>query len=105
MNKTESYKEELSRSADWISFLYDHSNLPGPRANLELLWAVVDLGDQSLFHTCLEYDEEKAPSNTPGEFVATCGAAGLGRLVRDGHHKYYNLLKQLASDSRWSVRE
>lgn len=41
-------------------FLREHSNLPGPRANLELLWTVFELGDESFFARCLKFNEHVA---------------------------------------------
>lgn len=95
----------MAQSEDWIRFLLEQSNLPGPRANLELLWVVVARGDESFFNRCLEHDEQSAPTNTPGEFVAACGAAGIGKLICNGNSGYYKLLRKLASDTRWRVRE
>ena len=40
MNKTDTYRKQLNDSPDWIKFLADNSNLPGPRGNLELLAAL-----------------------------------------------------------------
>ena len=37
----------MAQSEDWIRFLLEQSNLPGPRANLELLWVVVAPGEMS----------------------------------------------------------
>jgi len=70
-----------------------------------LLWAASELGDEFFFNKCLEYTSDVASSNTPGEFIAACGAAGLGKLVSEGQHQYYDRLQLLASDDRWRVRE
>jgi hypothetical protein len=105
MSKIEFYKGELLNSDNWEQYLLDHSNLPGPRGNLELLQAVLELGDEPFFQSCLKYDESMAPTNTPGEFVATCGTAGLGKLVAEGKVEYFKQLKNLAADNRWRVRE
>ena len=50
-------------------------------------------------------DPVAAPPNTPGEFLATVGAAGLGRLVAEGKTGELTTLRRLAGDSRWRVRE
>jgi hypothetical protein len=105
MNKKDNYKKQLADSPDWIKFLADNSNLPGPRGNLELLAAFIEVGNESVFLDCLNYDELMAPTNTPGEFIATCGAAGIGMLIANGKEEYFTLLRKLASDSRWRVRE
>ena len=105
MSKVEFYKSELLKSNNWEQYLLDHSNLPGPRGNLELLQAVLELGDESLYKTCLTYTQTVAPTDTPGEFVATCGTTGLGKLIANGKSEYFDILKKQAADSRWRVRE
>jgi len=105
MNKTETYKTALPEIQDWIEYLKENSNLPGKRGNLELLQAVVQLGDESFFNKCLSYNETMAPTNTPGEFVACCGIAGIGKIIADGKDAYFDTLKKYSSDARWRVRE
>ena len=105
MNKSNFYKNEFLEASNRIQYVLDHSNLPGPRGNLELMFAVQDVGDELFFKKCLEYNELKAPTNTPGEFVATCGTAGLGKLIAEGKTEYFKQLKILAADNRWRVRE
>jgi len=89
----------------WIPFLLAESGLPGPRSNLELAQAVADEGNTVIFHQLLAYGPESAPTNTPGEFLAVCGAVGLGKLLTEGQYTYFTELRQLASDPRWRVRE
>jgi hypothetical protein len=105
MNKIQSYRTELRQRPDCDEYLLAESHLPGPRGNLELLYAVVEEGepDQLLRYAAL--NAEQAPTNTPGEFLAACGTAGLGRLLAEGRHEYLPTLRSLASDSRWRVRE
>ncbi|MGD2034505.1 MAG: hypothetical protein PVF73_05575 [Bacteroidales bacterium] len=105
MNKTEQYKTILADIQDRISYLKENSNLPGKRGNLELLEAIVQLGDESFFNECLTYDEITFPTNTPGEFVACCGITGIGKIIANGNDTYFGLLKKYSSDSRWRVRE
>lgn len=105
MTKIESYKEELSGTQDWIQYLHDNSNLPGPRANLELMRAAVDVADETFIKQCVAFDEYVAPTNSPGEFVAMCGVVGLGKLISQGKLEYYSQLRMRASDLRWRVRE
>ena len=69
MNKSNFYKNEFLEASNRIQYVLDHSNLPGPRGNLELMFAVQDVGDELFFKKCLEHNELKAPTNTPGEFV------------------------------------
>jgi hypothetical protein len=105
MRERDQHIDNLNRSENWIDYLKEKSGLPGKRANLELLKIVADLGDENFFTSCLKFDENIAPTNTPGEFVAMCGVTGLGKLINDGNTKYYNVLKEFASDNRWRVRE
>lgn len=105
MKERDQHIDNLNNTDNRIDYLKENSGLPGKRANLELLKIVTDLGDENLFISCLEYDENIAPTNTQGEFVAMCGMAGLGKLVTTGKQEYFRLLKKYASDNRWRVRE
>ena len=53
MNKSNFYKNEFLEASNRIQYVLDHSNLPGPRGNLELIFAVQDVGDD-LFFNALE---------------------------------------------------
>jgi hypothetical protein len=90
---------------DWEPFLLAESHLPGPRANLALLDAVVAEGTTERFHELLAHTPERAPTGTPGEFLAACGAAGLGESIARGERALWPELRALASDPRWRVRE
>jgi len=105
MSKVEEYRKALRALNDWDSFLLQESGLPGPRGNIELARAVADEGGEELFRRYLEYDEEKAPANSPEEFLAFCGVLGLGRLLAEGQTELLPILRQRASDGRWRVRE
>jgi hypothetical protein len=105
MTKKEYYQQELGLSDDWPAYLLEHSNLPGPRGNLELMYAFVEMGSERDFIPLLEYTPEKAPKNTPAEFLACCGTMGLGELVANGMKEYLPDLRRHASDPRWRIRE
>jgi HEAT repeats len=80
----------------WEGYLAEHSGLPGPRGNLELAAAVAE--------------EAPAPvlrryASSPDEYLAACGAFGLGRLLAEGDETAEGELRALAQDSRWRVRE
>lgn len=81
------------------------SRLPGPRANLELLAAAVEECSPDELRAWAALDLVAAPPNTPDEFLATIGAAGLGRLVAAGNTAELTTLRGLAGDPRWRVRE
>lgn len=105
MTKVDHYRQTLRTFEDWIPFLLAESGLPGPRANLELVQAVVDEGDEALFLRLLRYGPHEAPTNSPGEFLALCGVVGLGKLLAAGKSEALEMLRQLAADPRWRIRE
>jgi hypothetical protein len=103
--KIEQYREPLRSLQNWEPFLAQNSGLPGPRGNLELAQAVAMEGSKALFLQLLTYDPEQAPTNTPGEFLAFCGVAGLGTVLAQGERAMLPLLRSYAGDPRWRVRE
>lgn len=107
MNKNETYRAMLRMRTlhDWDAYLLRESHLPGPRSNLELAQAVADEGDAALFLRYIALDAAQAPQNTPAEFLAVCGAIGLGRLLVEGQLDKFPVLRQVASDPRWRMRE
>ena len=105
MPKLEEYREALRALDNWDSFLLQESGLPGPRGNIELARAVAEEGDEELFRRYLAYDEQRAPTNSPEEFLAFCGVLGLGRLLAEGRTERLTTLRDCASDGRWRVRE
>lgn len=105
MGRREEYRQALQGLQEWEEFLLDNSGLPGPRANLELLGAVADVGSTARFLRLLEYSPERAPGGSREEFLAACGAAGLGASIARGEEGLWEKLRALASDPRWRVRE
>ena len=105
MTKREAYAIQLQACSDWGAFLRAHSGLPGPRGNLELAQAAADAGTARQFREWLRQDPIRAPTNTPGEFVAVCGVIGHGRLLAEGRASACAVLRAAASDPRWRVRE
>ncbi len=94
MNKIEAYRATLRTLPDWDAYLLQESHLPGPRSNLELAQAVADEGDAALFERYIAIDAAQAPVNTPGEFLAVCGAIGLGRLLVEGRLEMFATLRR-----------
>jgi hypothetical protein len=78
------------------AYLREHSGLPGPRANLDLAQAAAEVGDEPTFGRWLA---------GPDEYLALCGAIGLGRLIAEGTHRLWPRLRAAAEDGRWRVRE
>jgi hypothetical protein len=96
------YLSELRSTPHTVDFLRTHSGLPGPRANLELVQAAADAGDEIAFREWIEFGSGDAPTD---EFLAVCGIVGLGRLVAEGHVDLVDGLRTHASDPRWRARE
>jgi hypothetical protein len=98
MGRQQEYTAELGRleRSAWPAFLTEHSGLPGPRANLELVAAVADAGELADFD---------ALTGTDDEYLVACGVVGLGKVLAHGRHRVERRLRGHASDSRWRVRE
>lgn len=110
MNKYARHRSDLQalRSEDeWTNYLLRESALPGPRANLELVAAAADEADPDLLRRLASLAPGEAPAGTAFEFLPVCGAVGLGRLLAEGTGGAgeVHMLRTLASDPRWRVRE
>jgi hypothetical protein len=105
MSKIAEYQTKLRSLADWDEYLLEESGLPGPRGNIELAQAVANEGNREHFQRYLAYGADVAPVNSPYEFLAFCGALGLGRLLAEGDIIILKTLRKLASDPRWRMRE
>jgi hypothetical protein len=101
MSKMDDYREKLKQLHEWIPFLKKESGLPGPRGNLELAHAVVQVGNKKQFEQLLSFE---AKENTPEVFLVFCGVLGLGRLAV-GKPTHFERLRGYASDPRWRIRE
>jgi hypothetical protein len=80
----------------WRAHLAAHSGLPGPRANLELARAAAEEAPPEVVRQLAGDDDE---------YLALCGAVGLGRLLAEGDPEAAPSLRRLAEDDRWRVRE
>jgi hypothetical protein len=105
MSKIAEYQEKLHRISQWDAYLLQESGLPGPRGNIELAQAVANVGDRDSFVRYLGFTADIAPINSPFEFLAFCGTLGIGRLLAEGDLSWFQVLRSLASDSRWRIRE
>jgi hypothetical protein len=96
MTKVDRYRRELADIPDWLPYLTENSNLPGPRGILELVAACGE-----------EATEERAEGlvATGDEFATVCGLVALGRLFGEGGERHLPVLHSHASDDRWRVRE
>jgi hypothetical protein len=105
MSRMDSYRETLKTTEDWDTYLQAESGLPGPRGNIELAQAVALEGRESQFTRWLTLNAERAPTNSPAEFLSFCGVLGLGHLVARGDREHVATLRLCASDARWRMRE
>ena len=96
MTRIDEYRSDLGRldRAAWPGYLDRHSNLPGPRGNIELALAFAELADLAL-------DDELIRSGD--EYRTFCGVLGLGATADDPDVQAR--LRQLAADERWRIRE
>lgn len=105
MTKSDEYRAKLRSLKEWDAYLLKESGLPGPRGNLELAQVVAEEGDRALFERYITYTADKAPTNSPYEFLAFCGVVGLGRLLAEGDRRLLDTLRLFARDPRWRLRE
>jgi len=105
MTKRETYRAKLRTLRNWDAYLLRESGLPGPRGNIELAQVVADEGPPELFRRYLSFTADKAPTNSPYEFLAFCGVVGLGRLLAEGDGGVLPTLRRFAADPRWRLRE
>ncbi len=102
MSRHDQYVAELAGASERIPFLRQHSGLPGPRGNLELVQAAADVGEESDFREWIVSGSGDAPTD---EFLVVCGLVGLGRLAAEGRSAIIDELRTYAADPRWRVRE
>jgi hypothetical protein len=112
---------ESGRAEDLIAYLVVGSNLPGPRANLELAGAFADTireytaadadDRRFLWNLCVELasvSPEDAPTNDPHEFIPFCGVRGIA-AIGSVSPVFVELallqLEEASVDPRWRIRE
>jgi HEAT repeat protein len=108
MSRLNEWRAALARLrsiADRKAFLLEHSGLPGPRGNLELLEAAYLDGDERLFASCRNYAPDLAPTNSAEVSWVMVGVAGLAKSYLAGTQSAMRSLREYASDPRWRVRE
>jgi hypothetical protein len=105
MSKIEDYRKELRVLDSWDAYLLAESRLPGPRANLELAFAVALEGSEEQLTKYAELGPDIAARDTKEEFPAICGVIGLGYLAARDEAAPFELLRKCASDPRWRIRE
>jgi len=105
MNKIDLYRQRLRAARDVEALLLKESGLPGPRGNLELAQASLQELPPRTLNAYLKYSPQRAPTNTPHEFLAFCGTLGLGIPAARGEERAWRRLRVLACDPRWRIRE
>jgi len=128
MSKKDAYKRELAPLLAALcepgehealsTYLLEHSNLPGPRGNLELAAAFAELtaeqvleSPEPMWRCCVQLtglSVEEAPANDPREFLAFCGTQAIGAIGSVSSNYFHEAMTRLhtaASDSRWRIRE
>jgi hypothetical protein len=128
MTKTEQHQQDLveilndysnqKNDANLFAYLIANSNLPGPRGNLELAGAFANVvqscsanASEALWQLCsklIDISSNEAPTNDPREFLPFCGAVAIGALASVQQNRFEEsmmILKRLANDSRWRMRE
>ena len=128
MGKKDQHRQDLARlfgafvhSGDATAlcrYIALNSNLPGPRANLELAAAFSELarevseeGNDAIWELAISMaavTADEAPVDAPDELVPFCGALAIGAIASTSARLYHQALarlKALARDPRWRMRE
>ncbi len=111
MGKRDEWASRLSPiigDADKLEeFVVTHSNLPGPRANLELAFALAEIySNLEVLLRWADISEDEAGVNDPRAFLAFCAAVCLGEIyAKTKDPTLIDRLKRLANDGRWRMRE
>jgi hypothetical protein len=111
LTKKESFIQKLKLiigdSEELERFILENSNLPGPRANLELAFALSEVCENmGVLAKWAEIDAGQAGVDDPRSFLPFCSAVCLGALYTKTKDKtIVRVLKKLASDDRWRIRE
>jgi hypothetical protein len=87
-----------------IENLLKNSGLPGPRANLELLYSFSKNATENEIDECLSFYKDDL-HNSPEEFVVMCGIVGYCILNKDNIQKTLTTIRKYASHSSWRIRE
>ena len=87
-----------------ISYLLEHSGLPGPRGNLSLLYEFASTADEAAVQECLGFLRDDL-SNSPQEFVAVCGIVGFCTLHKKTVPATIGAVRPHAVHASWRVRE
>lgn len=87
-----------------VEYLLEHSHLPGPRGNLELLHAFAREADEATVTRCLACIAPDT-ANSPEEFAGMCGILGYAWIHRARPGQALSFLRPYARHSSWRIRE
>lgn len=105
MSRRDEEAAAYATALDREAYLRDHSALPGPRGNLELIDVASAATERGELERWAALSPDAAPENTPEVFLVCVGTVGLGRIVGAGDRTPLPALRRLANDPRWRVRE
>jgi hypothetical protein len=87
-----------------IDYLKVNSRLPGPRANLELLYQFIENATDSEIDNCMSI-ADSITLNSPSEFVLVCGVATLIKRTAMLHGTVDIDLSIYTNHESWRIRE
>ena len=87
-----------------IDYLNENSRLPGPRANLELLYQFIDNATDAEIEHCMSF-ADRVTLNSPNEFVLLCGVAASIKRIAMLHRTVDVDLSNYTNHESWRVRE
>ena len=102
MTRVDDERAALLVATDLDAALLAGSNLPGPRANLELVQAAADVGAEPDFRRWLATDPDAGDAM---EFLPVCALVGFGRLAAERQPEALAVLRAWAGDPHWRIRE
>jgi hypothetical protein len=105
MTQKANYLFLLQSAENFEAFLLEHSNLPGPRSNLELADVAARLATPAQIEHLLAYPPQPTQEQSAEEFLPVCGTIALGYELVRGKEEAIPLLYRQANDPRWRVRE
>ena len=87
-----------------IDYLKENSRLPGPRANLELLYQFIENATDTEIDNCMSI-ADSITLNSPSEFVLFCGVAALIKKTAILHGTVDIDLTKYSNHESWRIRE
>ena len=87
-----------------IQQLKQNSHLPGPRANLELLYSFSKTATEDEIRECLALIRNDT-ENSPDEFVGMCGIVAYALYHQNDNKAAIDFITRYASHKSWRIRE